>query len=83
MFLKYSSPQRPRSRRKGTVRRALTFNALCVLRASAVSFLFGQFKTLLLYRDQFAIAMFDGFAGEFHSCLSGQNEAVAENVRPR
>jgi hypothetical protein len=78
MFLKYSSPQRRR------IRRDLFFiTILCVLRASAVSFLFGQFKTLLLYRDQLAIAMLDGLARHLDACLSGENEAVAENVRPR
>src|SRR5438093_8681033 len=40
-------------------------------------------NTSLIHCHQFAVAMFDGLAGELHSCLSGENETVAENVRPR
>lgn len=73
-----SSPQSRRVRRDFFFHHSpLRSPCLCV------EFLFGQFQTLLLYRDQLAIAMLDRLTSEFHSCLSGENEAVAENVRAR
>src|SRR6266508_4277278 len=39
-------------------------------------------KTSLIHCHQFSVAMFYGFACHRHSRLSGENETVAENVRP-
>src|SRR5438093_5835559 len=39
-------------------------------------------NTSLIHCHQFSVAMFYGFACHLDSCLSGENETVAENVRP-
>jgi hypothetical protein len=65
----------PAERRGG--RDELLTNLLCVLRASAVSFLLGQFRSALIHRHQIPVAMLDGFSRHLHAGLRGEDETVA------